>query len=158
MNSQKYAQETALSRRVKEWEDGINPHLAAQVMWPIRMFPKMYSIKNKYRELPVAFFVYRRPVLLLTSMSMETELSRHSLAWGWKNRLPSLSKARRTQKLADTCWLRYSWWVKLVHRAMTAGTTKQWGHDLTETSERISKSWPLYMYFCLHVMCRALYI
>ncbi|XP_016091693.1 condensin-2 complex subunit H2-like [Sinocyclocheilus grahami] len=30
VNSQKYAQETALSRRVREWEDGINPHLAAQ--------------------------------------------------------------------------------------------------------------------------------
>ncbi|XP_077090415.1 condensin-2 complex subunit H2 isoform X2 [Siphateles boraxobius] len=30
VNSQKYAQETALSRRVKEWEDGINPHLADQ--------------------------------------------------------------------------------------------------------------------------------
>ncbi|XP_056604113.1 condensin-2 complex subunit H2 isoform X2 [Triplophysa dalaica] len=30
VNSQKYAQETALSRRVKEWEDGINPHLATQ--------------------------------------------------------------------------------------------------------------------------------
>ncbi|XP_073694766.1 condensin-2 complex subunit H2 [Garra rufa] len=30
VNSQKYAQETALSKRVKEWEDGINPHLAAQ--------------------------------------------------------------------------------------------------------------------------------
>ncbi|XP_051974902.1 condensin-2 complex subunit H2-like [Xyrauchen texanus] len=30
VNSQKYAQETALSRRVKEWEDGISPHLTAQ--------------------------------------------------------------------------------------------------------------------------------
>ncbi|MCI4382186.1 hypothetical protein PGIGA_G00260450 [Pangasianodon gigas] len=29
-NSQKYAQETALSRRVKEWEDEINPRLLAQ--------------------------------------------------------------------------------------------------------------------------------
>ncbi|XP_043093848.1 condensin-2 complex subunit H2 [Puntigrus tetrazona] len=34
VNSQKYAQETALSRRVKEWEDGINPHLAAQETCP----------------------------------------------------------------------------------------------------------------------------
>ncbi|XP_056311029.1 condensin-2 complex subunit H2 [Danio aesculapii] len=34
VNSQKYAQETALSRRVKEWEDGINPHLAAQEISP----------------------------------------------------------------------------------------------------------------------------
>ncbi|XP_052433875.1 condensin-2 complex subunit H2 isoform X2 [Carassius gibelio] len=34
VNSQKYAQETALSRRVKEWEDGINPHLAAQETSP----------------------------------------------------------------------------------------------------------------------------
>ncbi|XP_016351476.1 condensin-2 complex subunit H2 [Sinocyclocheilus anshuiensis] len=32
VNSQKYAQETALSQRVKEWEDGISPHLAAQVL------------------------------------------------------------------------------------------------------------------------------
>ncbi|XP_072528622.1 condensin-2 complex subunit H2 [Salminus brasiliensis] len=30
VNSQKYAQETALSRRVKEWEDEINPRLSAQ--------------------------------------------------------------------------------------------------------------------------------
>ncbi|KAI4889149.1 hypothetical protein NFI96_019863 [Prochilodus magdalenae] len=30
VNSQKYAQETALSRRVKEWEDDINPKLSAQ--------------------------------------------------------------------------------------------------------------------------------
>uniref|UniRef100_A0A9J8C071 Condensin-2 complex subunit H2 n=1 Tax=Cyprinus carpio carpio TaxID=630221 RepID=A0A9J8C071_CYPCA len=35
VNSQKYAQETALSRRVKEWEDGINPHLAAQETRPV---------------------------------------------------------------------------------------------------------------------------
>ncbi|XP_059367223.1 condensin-2 complex subunit H2 [Carassius carassius] len=35
VNSQKYAQETALSRRVKEWEDGINPHLAAQETHPV---------------------------------------------------------------------------------------------------------------------------
>uniref|UniRef100_A0A673I7M6 Condensin-2 complex subunit H2 n=1 Tax=Sinocyclocheilus rhinocerous TaxID=307959 RepID=A0A673I7M6_9TELE len=34
VNSQKYAQETALSRRVREWEDGINPHLAAQETRP----------------------------------------------------------------------------------------------------------------------------
>ncbi|RXN17783.1 condensin-2 complex subunit H2-like protein [Labeo rohita] len=34
VNSQKYAQETALSRRVKEWEDGINPHLADQETRP----------------------------------------------------------------------------------------------------------------------------
>ncbi|XP_051977050.1 condensin-2 complex subunit H2-like [Xyrauchen texanus] len=34
VNSQKYAQETALSRRVKEWEDGINPHLSAQETRP----------------------------------------------------------------------------------------------------------------------------
>ncbi len=54
MNSQKYAQETALSRRVKEWEDGINPHLAAQVMWddPCKVVvtdcnvSKMFSIKK----------------------------------------------------------------------------------------------------------------
>ncbi|KAA0721039.1 Condensin-2 complex subunit H2 [Triplophysa tibetana] len=35
VNSQKYAQETALSRRVKEWEDGINPHLATQETRPV---------------------------------------------------------------------------------------------------------------------------
>lgn len=62
MNSQKYAQETALSRRVKEWEDGINPHLAAQVMWDDSCkvvvtdcnVSKMFSMKKKYSELLVA--------------------------------------------------------------------------------------------------------
>ncbi|XP_017561892.1 condensin-2 complex subunit H2 isoform X2 [Pygocentrus nattereri] len=34
VNSQKYAQETALSRRVKEWEDEINPRLSAQEEHP----------------------------------------------------------------------------------------------------------------------------
>ena len=32
MNSQGYAQETALSRRVKDWEDKINPELRLQVI------------------------------------------------------------------------------------------------------------------------------
>ncbi|XP_066525336.1 condensin-2 complex subunit H2 [Hoplias malabaricus] len=35
VNSQKYAQETALSRRVKEWEDEINPRLSAQEDLPV---------------------------------------------------------------------------------------------------------------------------
>lgn len=70
VNCRGYTQETALSRRVKDWEDKIRPELLLQVEHTGNQFGGGWG-EQSCRDVSVTF-VFRKSVRCLTYMITET--------------------------------------------------------------------------------------
>lgn len=109
VSSQGYTQETAMSRRVKDWKDQILPELQLQVRLGTSSACFLLSSDCKL----TSCMCFRRHVCHLTSTNMASESWQRWAASAVAGPSPPSFRVLITSRSASTCWLHCSWYIRI---------------------------------------------